>query len=55
MPCPEAMQAEALQPLRQVPGVGAAVILSTCNRTGFYLAGLAIRLTPEAIFDGRRR
>ena len=45
LPCPG-----ALQPLRQVSGVDAAVILSTCNRTGSYLAGLVIWLTPEAIF-----
>ena len=50
LPCPDALPAEALQPLRQVPGVDAAVIPSTCNRTGFYLTGLATRLTPEAIF-----
>jgi glutamyl-tRNA reductase len=36
---PDALLAEALQRLRRVPGVEEAVILSTCNRTEFYLAG----------------
>jgi glutamyl-tRNA reductase len=47
--------AEALQRLRKVPGVDEAVILSTGNRTEFYLAGFAGRPTPETVFGGLQR
>jgi glutamyl-tRNA reductase len=40
---PDAVLAASLQRLRKVPGVEEAVILSTCNRTEFYLAGFVGR------------
>ena len=49
---PDARLAEALQRLRTVPGVKEAVILSTCNRTEFYLAGDPRRPAPETVFRG---
>jgi glutamyl-tRNA reductase len=52
---PDALLAEALQRLKKVPGVEEAVILSTCNRTEFYLAGFAGRPTPETVFRGLQR
>ena len=52
---PDALLAETLQRLRRVPGVEEAVILSTCNRTEFYLAGFAGRPTPETLFRGLQR
>src|SRR5690348_10664111 len=52
---PDARLPEALQRLRQVPGVAEAVILSTCNRTEFYLAGFAGRPAPETVFGGLQR
>lgn len=52
---PDACLAEALQRLRTVPGVNEAVILSTCNRTEFYLAGHPGRPTPETVFGGLQR
>jgi len=52
---PDAVLAEALQRLRKVPGVDEAVILSTCNRTEFYLAGDPGRPTPETVFSGLQR
>ena len=39
---PDARLADALQRLRTVPGVEEAVILSTCNRTEFYLESMVI-------------
>lgn len=52
---PDAVLAEALKRLRNVPGVDEAVILSTCNRTEFYLAGYPGRPTPETILTGLQR
>ncbi|MBV8899833.1 MAG: glutamyl-tRNA reductase [Verrucomicrobia bacterium] len=52
---PDAVLAEALQRLRTVPGVAEAVILSTCNRTEFYLAGYPERPTPETVLAGLQR
>jgi glutamyl-tRNA reductase len=52
---PDVGLAEALQRLRQVPGVDEAVILSTCNRTELYLAGFAGPPTPETVLRGLQR
>jgi glutamyl-tRNA reductase len=52
---PDAVLAASLQRLRKVPGVEEAVILSTCNRTEFYLAGFVGRPAPEAVFRGLQR
>ncbi|MBV9490604.1 MAG: glutamyl-tRNA reductase [Verrucomicrobia bacterium] len=52
---PDSMLADALRQLKRVPGVDEAVILSTCNRTEFYLAGQPVRPTPETVFSGLRR
>lgn len=52
---PDAVLAEELQRLRNVPGIDEAVILSTCNRTEFYLAACPDGPTPESVFGGRQR
>jgi glutamyl-tRNA reductase len=49
---PDAALDDALQRLRRVRGVDEAVILSTCNRTEFYVAGNSSRFFPEIILEG---
>ncbi|HEY0791710.1 MAG TPA: glutamyl-tRNA reductase [Chthoniobacterales bacterium] len=48
---PDGAMDGALQRLRQVPGVDEAVILSTCNRTEFYVAGNVAHFTPDRIIE----
>ncbi len=52
---PDASLETALHRLRGVPGVDEAVIVSTCNRTEFYLAGGLTLPEPEAVLAGLRR